>query len=162
MFKKVAVPALLLLSTQCLADLRVTDPVEACAVLAASGLPGIRWRDQEDGTYGCGSDYKEIGSGYPLANNLAYYVEGDAGKAVEAYLVLNVYQRKDKARAIKALADASGKLAQKVLGGALTPKLVKAVESGTATSGSVGSGTVEILRDDWANGKGYEIHVVMK
>lgn len=50
----------------------VLEPTpKACSLLADVGLKGRKWVDDYgDGSSGCASDYKEIGSATGLANNL--------------------------------------------------------------------------------------------
>jgi hypothetical protein len=102
----------LLVSANCFAELAVTGPSEACSLLSGAGLSGGTWRDQEDGTWGCSSDYLDIGAG-SLPNNLAYYVDGGVVSIAHVKLVLNYNKRRSKESATKALLSASSRLSQK-------------------------------------------------
>ncbi|WP_414864925.1 DUF6030 family protein [Pseudomonas sp. IT-P12] len=161
MWKLVFAPFLLLVSANCLAELVVTSPSEACSLLSESGLPGGTWRDQEDGTWGCSSDYLDIGAG-SLPNNLAYYVDGGVVSITQVKLVLNYNKPSSKESATKALLSASSRLSQKALGVKLPASISKAINSGKPTTSEAGSGVIDVLREDWPNGKGYEVHVVMR
>lgn len=162
MRRVIAVSSALLFSTTCLAELKITEPRSVCAFLADSGLPGRKWTDYGDGSSGCASNYKDIGAGSPLANNLAYYVTGTDSAAEQVKLVLNFNQPKTHGPAIGALGKATEKLAPKALGAKLTNSLRKAIVRGEPVTAVLGSGTIEVTREDWPNGKGYEIHVVMR
>ncbi|MFQ6345984.1 hypothetical protein EXW72_10245 [Pseudomonas sp. BCA14] len=162
MQKLIIAPLLLLASVNCFADLKVSSPSQACSLLSGSSLSGGTWRDLEDGTWGCSSDYLDIGSGNPLPNNLAYYVEGSVVSPTQVYLVLNYFKPKSKDAATKALVSASSVLSQKALGAKLPVVITKAIMSGQPATSEAGSGVINVLRDDWPNGKGYEIHVLMK
>lgn len=162
MLKILAAPLVLLFSTNCIADLKQTAPEPVCALLSDSGLKGRKWTDYGDGSSGCASNYKDIGSGSPLANNLAFYATGNGSTVGQVKLVLNFNQPNSKAAATKSLLAASSELAQKALGAKLPPSISKAIETGTPTSVEVGTGSIEVLRDTWPTGRGYEIHVVMK
>lgn len=155
-------PFLLLMSVNCFADLVVTSPSEACSLLSGSSLPGGTWRDQEDGAWGCSSDYLEIGAGSPLPNNLAYYVDGGVVSPTQVKLVLNYNKPKSKDAATKALLSASSTLSQKALGVKLPAGITKAIASSQPATSQAGSGVIDVLREDWPSGKGYEIHVVMR
>lgn len=161
MWKLAIAPFLLLVSVNCFAELAVTSPSQACSLLSSSSLPGGTWHDQEDGTWGCSSDYLEIGSG-SLPNNLAYYVDGGVVSPVQVKLVLNYNKPKSRDAATKALLSASNALSQKALGVKLPAPIVKAVTAGQAATSDAGSGVIDVLREDWPNGKGYEVHVVMR
>ena len=162
MLKILIAPLVLLFSATCIADLKQTKPEPVCTLLSDSGLKGRKWTDYGDGTSGCASNYKDIGSGSPMANNLAFYATGGGSAVDQVKLVLNFNQPNSKAAATKALLAASTSLAQKALGAKLPQSITKAIQSGTTASANAGTGSIEVLRDDWPTGKGYEIHVVMK
>ena len=72
------------------AELLVTAPSQACTLLNEVGLATNGWKNEYDQEYGCSSDYKQLGTGSPLANNLAFYVEGNSSSVMQVYLMLNV------------------------------------------------------------------------
>ncbi|ENA27504.1 hypothetical protein EGJ52_23570 [Pseudomonas luteola] len=144
------------------AELADTDPDSVCQFLAASDLKGRKWTDYGDGTAGCASDYKDIGNGVPLANNLAYYVMGQGNEAERVKLVMNANQPNAAAPAIKQLSNAASKLSPKALGVPLPDSVRKAIAKGEPVVVNVGSGEVEVLKDIWPSGKGYEIQVMMR
>lgn len=146
----------------CLAELKVMEPQQACASLAEQGLPGRKWTDYEDGTSGCASNYKDIGQGSPLANNLAFYVTGAGHTIKQAKLVLNFNQPENPGMAISALGKAAELLIPKMLGAPLPNEIRKAIVLRKPASISVGSGIVELVRDDWPTGKGYEVQVIVR
>ncbi|BBN63573.1 hypothetical protein [Pseudomonas syringae] len=152
------------LAVPAFADLKQTAQGKACALLSDQGLKGRKWTHYGDGTSGCASDYKDIGGGKPLTNNLAFYGNGQGETVNSVKLVLN-YNKPESASAstaaTKALLSASEKMAQRALGVKLPKAIITAIDWGRAEKLSVGSGTVEVVREDWPNGKGYEIQVVM-
>lgn len=158
----VVVSLMLAFTGTCVADLKQASPDTVCAFLSDAGLKGRKWTDYGDDTSGCASNYKEIGSGSPLPNNLAYYVKGSGSTVEQVKLVVNFNQPKSPGASIQALGKAAEKLAPKALGAPLPASIKKAIVLGQPQTASVGSGIVEVLRDDWKNGKGYEVHVVMK
>ncbi len=97
-----------------------------------------------------------------MPNNLAYYVTGAGSSASEVKLVLNFNQPSHSAAGSAALLAASKKLSQRALGARLPDSVAKLIKKGEGGSESVGSGTVEVVRDDWPTGKGYEVKVIIR
>lgn len=137
-------------------------PTKACAYLSDVGLGTRGWKNDYDDEYHCSSPYKEIGPGSPLANNLAYYVEGSRGAVKRLKLVVNINNRVQQAAALSELQVAAKLLASKILGVALPSAAINALKSGTQGSWKVGQNTVSVKRDNWPTGKGYEIHFVIE
>lgn len=159
---------LLLLAAVTLANsaaAEILDPVPAkvCSLLSDAGLKGRKWVDDYgDGSAGCASDYKDIGTSNDLANNLAYYVTGVSQYVMEVKLVLNYNQPRQSSKATAALLAASKKLSERALGSGLPDSVVSLIKRGEHGSAKVGSGVVEVVREDWPTGKGYEVHVMMR
>ena len=76
--------------------------------------------------------------------------------------MVNFNQPNSKAAATNSLLAASARLSQKSLGASLPQSITKAIQTGAPAVANVGTGSVEVIRDEWPTGKGYEIHVVMK
>jgi hypothetical protein len=163
MKRTIAFLALAICSLPAVADVAQPSPEIVCQYLADSGLKGRKWvADYGDGTSGCATDYKDIGGGSPLANNLAYYVTGKGRQVRQVKLVVNYNQPKSASAVTSALISASQKLAVKALGTKLPDSISSLIKSGKPGSLKVGSGEVEVSRDDWPTGKGYEVHVTMR
>jgi hypothetical protein len=137
-----------------------TSPAVVCAFLTDQGLPTSAWAHQYDDLYGCNSSYKELGSGYPLANNLAYYVDGKAASVTQVKLVLNVNSSSQAKSAHAALLKGAKALSLKATGTALPPSVAESITSGTSNKKSFGNSWVQVKREDWPTGRGYEIHVI--
>lgn len=151
-----------LISLQAVAELKVTSPADACGLLAGSDLKGRKWVDYGDGTAGCASNYKDIGSGRPLANNLAFYATGMGQSVKQVKLVMNANSPASASLAIKQLSQASASLSTKLLGAPLPANIKAAIDKGIPKSAVVGSGSVEVVKDVWPTGRGYEIQVIIK
>lgn len=85
--------------------------------------------------------------------------------AYSVKLVLNYNQPDSESASIaatKALLKASSKLAERALGAKLPESIFIAIDWGRSEKINVGSGSIEVVREDWPNGKGYEIQVVME
>ena len=158
MLKIFAAPLVLLFSASCLADLKQTTPESVCAFLSNLDLKGRKWTDYGDGTSGCASNYKDIGSGSPMANNLAFYATGSDSTVDQVKLVLNFNQVKSVGMSISALGKASEKLSLEALGAPLP----NSINLGQPLTAAAGTGTIEVVRDNWPTGKGYEVQVIMK
>ncbi|WP_017346424.1 hypothetical protein [Pantoea sp. A4] len=162
MKKIILAPLILLFSVPCFADLKETSPKQVCSFLSDLDLKGRAWTDYGDGTAGCASNYKDIGTGSPLANNLAFYANGSDSTVNNVKLVLNFNQPKSRDLPIRELKKASEKLSLEALGAKLPDSIKKAISLGQPLTAKVGTGTIDITRDDWPSGKGYEIKVIMK
>ena len=162
MLKVFAAPLVLLFSASCLADLKQTAPESVCAFLSNLDLKGRKWTDYGDGTSGCASNYKDIGSGSPMANNLAFYATGSDSTVDQVKLVLNFNQVKSVGMSISALGKASEKLSLEALGAPLPNSIKKAIVLGQPLTAAAGTGTIEVVRYNWPTGKGYEVQVIMK
>lgn len=162
MLKVMCLPLALLFSAQCMADLKVSQPEGLCAALVDQGLKGGEWSEYGDDVSGCSSEFKDIGIGHPLANNLAFYVTGTREVASQVKLVLSFHEPKTPGLAINELGKASEKLAPKALGVPLPNAVKKAIVLGQPMSVSAGTGKIEVVRERWTDGKGYEVQVIME
>ena len=162
MLKIFVAPLVLLFSASCIAALKQTAPESVCAFLSNLDLKGRKWTDYSDGTSGCASNYKDIGSGSPMANNLAFYATGSDSTVDQVKLVLNFNQVKSVGMSISALGKASEKLSLEALGAPLPNSIKKAIVLGQPLTAAAGTGTIEVVRDNWPTGKGYEVQVIMK
>jgi hypothetical protein len=160
MFRSFIGCILLLAGTAANAELSITSPIVVCNILKDSGLSTSAWRDNYG--YECSSRYKEIGDGSPLANNLAYYVDGVKAAANKAKLVLNVNNKSQAAAAISELLKSAELLSIKLSGEKLPQYIKNAITGGTPAVATVGKTSIEVTRDDWPTGKGYETHVIFK
>lgn len=142
------------------AELKTTSPTDVCDILNKSGLSTKGWKDNYG--YGCNSPYKELGSGYPLANNLAYYADGSVDSVTQVKLVVNINNKASAKVAHKALLDASEILSKNLSGESLPKSLINAIINGKSASHNVGKTVVDIVRVDWPTGKGYEVKVIFK
>ena len=158
------IAASLAFATTASAEIITPTPSKACALLADIGLKGRKWVDDYgDGSSGCASDYKDIGSSSTgLANNLAYYVTGAGPYVMEVKLVLNYHQPSRSSSGAAALLAASKKLSLRALGASLPGSVAALIKRGEYGSEKVGKGVVEVVREDWPTGKGYEVKVLMR
>jgi hypothetical protein len=145
----------------------------ACAYLQSVGLGTNRyWRDDGERLFHCLSSYKELGTaadplGLSSKNNLAYYVDGDAERVHQMKLVLNVYHHNVKPRhglvqAHQPLGQAAKRLTQEALKTPLPKAAEQAIAAGKPWQGTVKAATLELIRDDWPTGKGYELRFLIR
>ena len=144
------------------ASLVITLPASVCALLSNVGLSTGSWINLYENEFYCNSPYKEIGTGFPLANNLAYYVEGNKNSVTQAKLVLNVNNKAQATSAHSALLSSSEVLSVKISGVKLSQSIKGAITAGKPIKAKVGQTAVEVKRDNWPTGKGYELHVIFK
>jgi hypothetical protein len=140
----------------------------ACAYLRGVGLGTDRyWRDDGERLFHCLSPYKELGTaadplGLSSKNNLAYYVDGDAEGSQQMKLVLNVNQRHEAKQAHQALVRAAKALTQQALNTPLPKTAEQAITAGKPWKGTLKAATLELTREDWPSGKGYELHFLVR
>ncbi len=141
-------------------------PEKACSVFA--DIPGMETKGYKNypdvsKDYWCASPYKEIGTGFPMANNLAYYVTGNEREAKELKLVLNVNSVPNAEAGHHTLAVASFLLTKRALNAELSDEVLAALKFGKPGRWRAGVNYIEISRESWgtANG-GYEIHFTIR
>lgn len=145
----------LLLSEAVLAN----TPTE-CDYLKDSSLPTRGWVNQYDDEYGCSSDYLNIGTGSPLPNNIAYYVEGDTDSAKSAKLVMNINNKGLEKNAKAALINAAQNLSKKIINTKLPDSVLSAIKNGQENSVSVENKSIHVKRNSWPSGNGHEVHII--
>jgi hypothetical protein len=99
---------------------------------------------------------------YGLKNNLAYYVDGDAERAHEMLLKLNVNQRHEAKQAQQALLRAAKVLSQQAPNISLPKAAEQAIMAGKPWRGTVKASTLELTREDWPTGKGYDLKFLVR
>lgn len=162
MNRKIALIFILFLSSPVLAELKSTTPAQACNLMIEAGLSTRGWKNHYDQEFGCSSPYKDIGSALPLPNNLAFYAEGNRDFVKLVKLVLNVNDRSTASSANKQLQKAAAILFQKTTSERIPQSVINAIVNGKSMSQKVGISQVDVIRDNWPTGKGYEIKVVIK
>ena len=109
------------------AELLITEPSKACVLLDEDALITNGWKNEYDQEFSCSSNYKQLGSGSPLANNLAFYVEGNNNSVAQAYLMLNVNDKTSASSAHQELLKTAKILIHKQTGMQLSQKLIDAI-----------------------------------
>lgn len=141
-------------------------PETACALL--DDLEGMKTRGYKNyegsDAYGCSSPYKELGPGtvFSISNNLAYYVTGHQHTAKELKLVLNVNSQSTAQLGHQALAYASLELTKRALNAELLDEVVAALLAGQPGKWKAGKSRIEVIREDWPTGKGYEVKFIIR
>ena len=144
------------------ADYENSTPSEACGFMSAMGMATRGYKNPDNMGYFCSSPYKELGSGFPLANNIAYYAEGDAKKVTKLKLVLNVNSKQEAKQAHTEMANSAGILLKKALNTALPQEAKDAILAGGNGKWKIGNANVSVTRIDWPTGKGYDIKFIVE
>jgi|SRR5882724_3330727 len=140
----------------------------ACAYLRSVGLGTDRyWRDDGEPLFHCLSPMTELGTvadplGLGLKNNLAYYVDGDAEQIHKMLLNLDVNQRHEAKQAHQALLRAAKALTQQALNTPLPKTAEQAIMAGKPWRGTVKAAMLELTREDWPTGKGYDLKFLVR
>ena len=144
------------------AELKTTSPTDVCSFMKENGMATTGWKNYYENDFGCSSPYKDLGYGYPLANNLAFYVDGNAKTVDQVYLMLNINNKALATNAHEELLKASELMCVKATGYNLPQALKTAIINGQNASDKIGDAFAEISRKDWPTGKGYEVKVLIK
>jgi hypothetical protein len=157
---------LVLLSFSVKASVEKLKTQTVCNLLKEKGLNTTKnWHEYKySSQWGCNSAYQDIGApetSYSLPNNLAFYVLGNKSSVKKAYLVLNVNNQQDAKFGHQKLLESSEVLYSKIIGVKLPNEFVNAIRSGIAFKSIVGNSNIEIKRDNWPTGKGYELHFII-
>jgi hypothetical protein len=154
--------ATVLLFSSAQAEIILKNPTMACIALDEASLKTRGWKDRGDSDYGCTSPYKDIGAGYPLPNNLAFYAEGEKSSVKLVKLVLNVNKPENAKSGHEALLRATEILAKKATGQLLSKTLNTSLLSGKRTKEKAGNTNITVIRDDWPTGLGYQIKIIFE
>ncbi len=144
------------------ATLKETGTQATCSYLNEAGMRTRGWKNFYGSEYGCSSPYKEFGSGFPLKNNLAYYVDGGSNKARILKLVLNVNNKAEAKSAHAEMLKAAITLSKKAVASDLPQSIKVAINRGTKAKAKVGNVSIELIRIDWPTGKGYELKLFIE
>lgn len=135
------------------------SPKSACGYLnSISGLStsGYKYDGYE---YYCCSPYKILDGN---RSNLAYYVDGTQNSAKRVYLVLNFYYGSNKKVLHNSLIEASKLLSKKSINYNLPQSIITNLQNGTPGIWKHGANTIEITKEVFTSGKGYEVHFIIK
>lgn len=140
------------------------NPHVACTLL--SHIKGMETSGyKSDGgadTYFCCSPYNDIGERFPeLANNIAYYVYGNASRVTLLKLVLNVNEPTKANEAQAVLMNYSDELTRKALGVPLPDEIKGDILQGYVGQWNLEGASLELKRDEWPTGRGYELHFII-
>jgi len=139
------------------------NPQVACALLAhINGLQTGGYKSSgTDDDFFCCSPYKDLDHEIPLPNNIAFYAEGDANEVNRLKLVLNVNVPQKAEEAHRAFLTYSNELALKVISEELSPKMKEAILAGHPEAYIVQGLFVELKREAWPIGRGYEMKFII-
>lgn len=141
---------------------RNSDPSSACRYLTTLGMNSRGYKISYDDEYYCSTPYKDIGTGFPLPNNIAYYVEGDRAAARQLKLVLNINIRQQAKEAHEVLVVTARTLTQKALNLQLPTEIDHALINGRNGKWQISQAQIEVVRLDWPSGIGYEVKFLIQ
>jgi hypothetical protein len=146
----------------CHAEYANPNPSDACSFMSAMGMNTRGYKNPDGIGYFCSSPYKELGTGFPFKNNIAYYAEGSEEKVTNLKLVLNVNSKQEAKQAHAVLNDSAQTLLKKALSASLPQETQKAILAGSNGKWKIGNANVSVTRADWPTGKGYEIKFIVQ
>jgi hypothetical protein len=135
------------------------DPTVACEYMSDKMTPG-GYKNEGGTVYGCVSEEKNLGLGSP-SNTVTYYARGEAERAREVGLRLKVNDPEKASDALQTLLEYSRQLSERSIGIPLSTSASRAILSGNGGRGKVGTTKIEILRQNFPDGKGYELSYII-
>lgn len=137
------------------------SPAEACEYLKNNGL-NTRGYKTDGLSYFCSSTYKEIGSGNPLKNNIAYYVEGTKDNIKTIKLVLNINSISEAEQATRTFSEIASVLTEKATGSPLPDEAKITIMAGINGEWDINGINAILKRNDWPTGKGYDLKLLLR
>ncbi|MBA6232180.1 MULTISPECIES: hypothetical protein [unclassified Colwellia] len=104
----------------------------------------------DDNDWYCETRLKDIEEGF-LANNIAYYVEGNEIAVTRLKLRLNINQPCKHEIAHDYFANVANKLIEKALNYSLSLEAMEAIKNGDTVEEPVDNKKIKISKDDWGN-----------
>lgn len=151
--------ALMLASNLALAALPEHDPAIVCAYEEVEGLMAGEWKVISPTEGVCQSSVKYTEANQPK-NTLYYIARGDSLEARILSVVVNVNDPSAPSSAIQLFRQAAQTLSVKLTGKRLPGAISTAIGSQKGdVSGTVGAVNVRVVRQDRADGSGYEMMV---
>ena len=138
------------------------NPLDVCNFMSGMGLNTGSYKDPDGFGYFCSSPYKELGTSFPVKNNIAYYAEGGGQKVTKLKLVLNVNSKQEANQAHAELKKCAEALLKKALNAPLPQEAKKAILAGSSGNWEIGNAKVSVIRADWPLCKGYEIKFIVE
>lgn len=121
--------------------------------------PGT-YNDGGGNVFGCMSEEKNLGAGSP-SNTITYYARGEAERAQQVGLRLKVNEPEKASEALQTLLEYSQQLSERSIGIPLSTSASRAILSGNGGKGKVGTTKIEILRQNFPDGKGYVLNYII-
>ena len=141
------------------------NPAVACSLLDGFGLKTRGWKNDpsKPSEYWCSAPYtpvhKEI-SNFVLC--LAYYVDGTRDAARQLKIVMSVTDPRAIEMGHTALALASTELSKASLGTILPKDVLEALLAGETGKWKLGPNEIEIQREDYVKGWGYDLKLLIR
>lgn len=130
------------------------SPYSAMRFLTEEGLETGYYKHSYDNEWFASSPYLEVGEGI-LANNIAYYIEGDSSSAKMLKLNLNINNLEQRDSAHQRFFELTQKLCSKAIGKSMPNILIEAILNCENKEEVFGSKKLVVIKDDWpSNGYG--------
>lgn len=139
------------------------NPQVACSLL--SHIKGFQTGSYKstgvEGDFFCCSPYKDMDGESVVSNHIAYYAEGEEEQVNRLKLVLSVHVPQKAEVAHGLLMAYSDELALKALGEGLRAEMKDAILDGRPEAYTVKGLFVELKREAWVTGRGYEMKFII-
>lgn len=140
-------------------------PEVACALLDGLDLKTRGYKNDPSAPteYFCSAPYTQIDNRLPFwMVFIAYYVDGTRDKAKQLKAVVSIHDRRVVELGHAALALAGAVLTKRALNVELPNEIANAIDDAETGRWKVGSNQIEIQREDYVNGWGYDLKFIIR
>jgi hypothetical protein len=133
------------------------SPLRACNYLVGSDVQTEGYQHYHGDTYGCEGSYTGSNQSLRNGNYLTYQVLGSADRVRRLELSLSVMSSGNRHRALSSFADLAGKLFSRALGRPLPGEVSDFIQNGQQGVWELEGATLELTRQEWSSGKGFDL-----
>ena len=149
-------------------------PSVACSLLDDTGLHAQGWKNQATAAtvalepwnrldYRCSSAYTPLNAEIPMRDgSIAYYVDGSEQSVSQLKLVLSIHDRRFVELGNLSLAVISHALTLRALDKPLPLEIVAAMRKAEPGRWKIGLNEIEVQREDYVNGSGYDLKFLIR
>lgn len=132
------------------------SPYKIAPALECAGLKMGHYKKLYQDEWSASSPYLKIGDGF-MANEIAYYIEGDSAAVKQLKLKADISEPEKSAEAHQFLSDLAALLHLQALGVEMGKGLKNAIIKGSKKESRVNTKMVRVSTDPWPNNRGYGV-----
>jgi hypothetical protein len=154
--------ALFLLPSVASAGFSGDSPIRACNYLVGSDIQTEGYQQYHGNTYGCEGSYQGAESSLKGGNYLTYQVMGTEDSVEKLELALSVMADGSREQALSSFADLAEELFSRALERPLPGEVRSFIQNGEQGIWELEEATVDLTREGWSSGNGFDLILVIK